>query len=394
MGVCEDSAEECCWMGAPSDPYPPEDPASTPHTPTIPVSELKPIAEMPDPLVMLNGARVTTEADWHVRRKEMIRLLEDYTYGHMPPPPGNTMASVGEAQSGGGGSYAYQAVRLSFGPDRQLGYDLGLFLPSDAGDGPFPVLISLSSDSGAGSLGGTAAAIRRGFAVATVPYQALAKDSSSWATSPVFVAYPEYDFRDIGAWSWGMSRAVDYLATNPMIDREKIMVTGISRLGQAALHMGAFDQRVALSIPMAGGMALRYSGKEMGGGLGQGITEIVDQVTYWFGPLFPQFRNKTPLLPSDQHFLPALTAPRLFIMTNALSDPYGRAYAAAQSYLEAKPVFDFLGVPDHIGQFFRPGGHGATSEDWDAALDFADQFLMMRPGDRRFDVLPPEEDLP
>jgi hypothetical protein len=382
-------------MGAPSDPYPPEDPASTPHPATLPVSELSPISEMPDPLVMLDGSQVTSEAEWHVRRKEMIRLLEDYTYGHMPPPPGNTTSeALGPEEPGDGGAYTYQGLRLSFGPDQGLGFDLGLFLPTDAGDGPLPVLISLSFDSGPGSLGGAAAAIERGFAVATVPYQDLAKDSDSWATSPVFVVYPDYDFRDIAAWSWGMSRAVDALATNPRIDRGKIMVTGISRLGQAALHMGAFDQRVALSIPMAGGMALRHSGAEMGGGLGQGITEIVDQVTYWFGPLFPEFRNKTPLLPSDQHWLLALTAPRLFIMTNALSDQYGRAYAAAQTYLEAKPVFEFFGVPDHVGQFFRPGGHGATAEDWDAALDFADQYLLLREGDRRFDVLPPESDLP
>ena len=382
-------------MGAPSDPYPPEDPASTPHPPTIPVSQLEPIEEMPDPLTLSDGTEVTTEEQWHVRRKEMLRLLEDYTYGHVPPPPGNTTSElVGQEQLGGGGSHRYQMVHLSFGPDEELGFDLGLFLPSGEGEGPFPVLISLSYDAGASSLGGASAAISRGYAVATVPYQQLAKDSDAWKTSPFFVAYPDYDWRDIAAWSWGMSRAVDYLATNPDIDRDKIMVTGISRLGQAALHMGAFDQRIAVSIPMAGGMAFRYSGQEMGGGLGQGITEVVDQVTYWFGPLLPQFRNKTPLLPSDQHWLPALTAPRLFIMTNALSDPYGRAYAAAQSYLEAKPVFEFLGVPDNVGQFFRPGSHGATNEDWDAALDFADQYLMMRPGDRRFDVLPPDSDLP
>lgn len=47
---------------------------------------------------------------------------------------------------------------------------------------------------------------------------------------------------------------------------------------------GAFDERIALSAPLAGGMALRFSGKEMGNGLGQGITEVVDQNTYWFGP--------------------------------------------------------------------------------------------------------------
>lgn len=78
--VCEGAASECCWVGAPSDPYPPEDPASTPHLDTIPVAELEPIEEMPDPLTLADGSEVTAEQQWRVRRKEMIRLLEDYTY--------------------------------------------------------------------------------------------------------------------------------------------------------------------------------------------------------------------------------------------------------------------------------------------------------------------------
>lgn len=172
------------------------------------------------------------------------------------------------------------------------------------------------------------------------------------------------------------------------------MITGVSRLGQAVLLAGAFDERIALSAPVAGGMAFRFSGAEMGGGLGQGITEIVDQNTYWFGPRFEEFRDRTERLPSDQHWLPALTAPRAFILCNSLADPYGRAYAAVQSYLGAKPVYELLGAPDNLGVSFRPGGHGATEEDWSAILDFADQHLLGKPERRRFDVLPPEDQLP
>jgi len=191
-----------------------------------------------------------------------------------------------------------------------------------------------------------------------------------------------------------MSRAVDYLVTDPAVDPDKIMITGVSRLGQAVLVAGAFDERIAMSAPVAAGAALRYSGKEMGGGLGQGITEVVDQVTYWFGPRFPEFRNQTPKLPCDQHWLPALTAPRLFIMANSLADEYGRAYAAAQTYLHAQPVYDLLGVPDNLGVHFREGGHGITSEDWSAILDFADQHLLKKGGTRKFNVLPPANKMP
>jgi hypothetical protein len=187
---------------------------------------------------------------------------------------------------------------------------------------------------------------------------------------------------------------VDYLVTDPVIDSEKIMITGVSRLGQAVLVAGAFDERIALSAPVAGGMAFRFSGNEMGGGLGQGITEIVDQNTYWFGPLFPEFRNRTERLPCDQHWLPALTAPRLFIMCNSLSDEYGRAYAAVQTYLNAKPVYEFLGVPENLGLNFRQGGHGMTAEDWAAILDFADRYLLKKGGTRQFDVIPPDNQLP
>jgi hypothetical protein len=290
----------------------------------------------------------------------------------------------------------YRMIHLTFGPDEKLGFDLGLFTPvttADAG-GKLSVLIYLTYNADKSSLADASVALARGHAVATIGYAQLGADSTSWASSAFFPAYPDYDWRDIAAWAWGMSRAVDYLVTDSAIDADKIMLTGVSRLGQAVLLAGAFDERIALSAPVAAGAALRFSGKEMGGGLGQGITEVVDQNTYWFGPRFVEFRNKTTKLPCDQHWLPALTAPRLFILCNSLSDQYGRAYAAAQTYLAAKPVYDFLQVPDNLGVSFRAGTHGITSEDWSAILDFADQYLLKKGGTRKFDVLPAASDMP
>jgi hypothetical protein len=364
---------------------------------TTAVKDLPTIKAMPDPLTMNDGTKVTTVQQWQLRRQEMIQILEDYEYGHMPPPPGNVKATTTTALkriTSGKLQADYRMLHLTFGPGEKLGFDLSLFAPVTDGGASYPILIYLSYNAGESSLADASAALARGYAVATIGYAQLGADSSSWASSAFFPAYPDYDWRDISAWAWGMSRAVDYLVTDPAFAPDKIMITGVSRLAQAVLVAGAFDERIALSAPVAGGMAFRYSGKEMGGGLGQGITEVVDQVTYWFGPRFPEFKNQTPKLPCDQHWLPALTAPRLFIMCNSFADEYGRAYAAVQTYVYAKPVYELLGAEQSLGLNFREGGHGITSEDWSAILDFADQYLLKKGGTRKFDVLPPASKTP
>lgn len=368
--------------------------SGTKSTP-IPVKDLPIIEEMPDPLTMNDGTQVTTVEQWKARRQEMIQILEDYTYGHMPPAPGNVKATT-VTDSARVGDADYRMLHLTFGPDEKLGFDLGIFTPaSDAAAGTkYPIVIMLASSAKENSLGSASAALKRGYAVATVPYQQLGADASNWKSTGFFSAYPDYDWRDFSAWAWGISRAVDYLVTDAAIDGEKIMISGVSRLGQAVLLAGAFDERIALSAPVAGGMAFRFSGKEMGGGRGQGITEVVDQNTYWFGPRLPDFKDQTPRLPSDQHWLPALTAPRLFILCNSFADEYGRAYAAVQSYVGAKPVYDFLGAPQNLGMNFREGGHGMNAEDWSALLDFADQYLLKKAGTRKFDVIPPRDKTP
>jgi hypothetical protein len=414
----------------------------------IPLKDLPEIKAMPDPLIMNDGVKVITTEQWQARRVEMIKLLEDYEYGHMPPPPGNVIgketvashvisvggrggagprgasnsgqpttlsagATAGATVAANTGTTAvatpitpavaapaplqanYRMVHLSFGPEQKLGFDLGIFTPIEKADtkAPFFVLIQLGFGAGETSIGGASAALARGYAVCTISYNQLGADSPNYRSTGFFPAYPDYDWNDFSAWAWGLSRAVDYLVTDPAIDKTKIIANGVSRTGQAVLLAGAFDERIALSAPVAGGMALRFSGKEVGDQLGQGIGEVVDQQTYWFGPHLPEFKGHTYQLPCDQHFLLALTAPRLFIMCNSLADQYGRPYAAVQTYLAAKPVYEFLHVPNHIGVTFRPGGHGMQASDWTALLDFADQYLRQKPGERKFDILPPVEAL-
>ncbi len=170
-----------------------------------------------------------------------------------------------------------------------------------------------------------------------------------------------------------------------------IIAVGHSRLAQAVLLAGAFDERIALIAPAGGGCAFRFCGKGRGGK--QGVDEIVDQNTFWFGPRFPEFKGQTEKLPFDQNWLLALAAPRFYILCNGLDDQYVNGNAVAQSYLGAKPVYQLLGAEGNLGINFRPGRHMLAAVDWTAILDFADLKLRGMKVDRKFDVLPPSDQL-
>ena len=57
------------------------------------------------------------------------------------------------------------------------------------------------------------------------------------------------------AQTWGVSRIIDVLEDNPDIgiDPTRVGVTGCSRNGKGALIAGAFDARIALTIPQQSG---------------------------------------------------------------------------------------------------------------------------------------------
>jgi hypothetical protein len=435
--------------GVPDRPDPKEIPLPPIKTsmPAMPgVDQLPLRTEMPSVMTLDNGKPVKTLKQWRERREQMKRILDYYAVGLAPPPPGNVKSTEVSSQMLMDGKVKYRLVHLTFGPKESLSLDIGIFTPAEGA--PFPALVSpsgtppgatplkrlpdganqghnqdvllvtgpVSSEEAAANeqrmarffrprtaeqIAETNPALTHGFAFVMFNNNDCGEDTTlrlpdgSWAyrTTRFFPPYPNYDWGLLRAWAWGESRIVDYLETDAAIDKNKLIITGVSRTGKAALIAGAYDDRWAMVAPVAssggGTPAYRYSGSVPDRGGKEGLTEMVRKYPNWFSPHLHQFWGQPDKLPFDEHWLIALVAPRPFISLEGDHDQNVNANGVYQSMMAAQPAYAFFHATDKLGVSWADRPHGMVKGDWDALLAFADKFLLGKPVDRTFDQYPP-----
>jgi Cellulose binding domain len=265
---------------------------------------------------------------------------------------------------------------------RTTSFNATLRLPS--GTGPFPAIIMLNPLA--------ASATSRGYAEVSIDPNSIASDSTS-KTGAFWTLYngSTVDTGVLMAWAWGVHRTLDALNAVPQIDTTKVGVSGYSRYGKAAVVAGAFDQRIALTIPGSSGTAGMGNYRFFfTGGTNDETLDGILGAAYWFTPRFASFRGQANRLPFDQHSVAALIAPRLLLTTNGTegSDIRTNPQGTSLTYRAAKMVYQYLGAPDRIGINYRPGGHQFDLTDYNAIMDFADKYLRGLPASRTFDNVP------
>jgi hypothetical protein len=394
-----------------------------------PVAELPSRPELPDPRLLSDGRRVTTKEQWfQERRPELKALFQHYMYGYLPPAPDKVQAVVERTdRSALDGKATLKELTLAFGPPEMPRIHLLLVVPNRR-PGPAPVFVGINfhgnhavvrdplvrlptvwvpnrngarnnraTEAGRGSeADGWAVdqAIDRGYAVATFYNGDIDPDRADKREGVQPHLIKEGKIKPgpdacgtIAAWAWGVHRVVDYLITNTDIDKQRIAAVGHSRLGKATLVAAAFDERIALAVPLQAGCGGTAPSR---GKVGESVKQINDRFPHWFDAVFKEFNDRPDRLPFDQHCLVALVAPRPVLFSNAVEDTWANPQGQFQVLQAADPVYRFLGVEgleaktmpepgklvaSRLGYFVRPGKHSMTREDWKAFLDFADKQL-------------------
>ncbi|THG96855.1 hypothetical protein EW026_g5054 [Hermanssonia centrifuga] len=234
--------------------------------------------------------------------------LSGYEAGTLPGPP-QTLTST-FTQSGTTGTLAITAA--NDGPS--ITFSQTVTFPSGtAPAGGWPLLIAFEGGS---------IPVPSGIAVLSYSNSNMAQqnDATSRGLGLFYNLYGSNATASaMTAWVWGVSRIIDVLETTPAanINTQKIAVTGCSRDGKGALMAGAFEPRIALTIPQESGSGgdtcWRLSLYEQNSGSDvQTATEIVGE-NVWFSTNFANYVNDLSSLPFDHHLLAAMIAPRPLI---------------------------------------------------------------------------------
>jgi len=349
------------------------------------------------------------------RRAEIYRMFEREMYGKAPGKPRKEdfeLLDMDRAALGGSAIRKQVLVRYE-GPNGAGNLELLLYLPSGA-KRPVPVFLGLNfsgnqcvtPETGIHETkhwvrskvgrGGCADAwqvnkvLARGYGLATVYYGDLDPDYDDGFQNGVHAVYgkpgPD-EWGAIGAWAWGLSRALDYLETDQGVDAKRVAILGHSRLGKAALWAGASDERFAAVISIQSGAGGAALSKRI---YGETVRNLNQQFPHWFCASFKKYNDNEQALPFDQHMLLALIAPRPLYVSSAEEDRWADPKGEFLSALNADPVFRLLGtsglpvqempavghpVVGTIGYHIRAGKHEVTAYDWEQFLNFADKNL-------------------
>ena len=323
---------------------------------------------LPDPFTFVDGHHVRTSQQWQCRRQELIELFQRYELGTLPGPPEHLSAT-------------YDAGNLTITTGNgatSIAFSVNVTLP-DSGSGPFPAVIAY---------GGLSIPVPSNLATIVFDNSGFAEqnDLSSRDVGQFYDLFGDNATASaLTAWSWGVSRIIDALERTPSanIDTKKLAITGCSRNGKGALVAGAFEDRLALTIPQesgSGGSACwRLSDYQLEHGQEvQTASEIVTE-NVWESVEFRVFANDTDLLPFDHHELAGVIAPRGLIVIDNSDYLWLGPWSCFGCMRAGRLIYTALGVTDNMG-YSSVGNHShcvfPTDREYPDLQAFYDKFLL------------------
>ncbi|MGB5554423.1 MAG: acetylxylan esterase [Flavobacteriaceae bacterium] len=383
--------------------------------------------KVPDPLTAFNGEPILDANTWlNTRRPELLAFFEKEVYGTIPGTLDDISFAVMEENDNAlQGTAKRKQVEITLTKNnRSLKFNVLLYTPKAIKKAPvfigynFYGNQTITSDpevfiTSAWNMNNEAFGIidhkateqsrgvrthrwaidkiiEGGFGLATIYYGEVDPDKNDFSDGLHALFYKEGQMKpeneawgSIAAWSFALSRALDYLETNPEIDASKVIVFGHSRLGKASLWAGATDTRFAGVISNDSGCGGAALSKRK---FGETVGRINESFPHWFNANFKKYNENEEALPVDQHQLLALIAPRPLYVASAQedewADPKGEflsAHYATQVYqLFNKDGVSTADMPEvnspiqnTLAYHIRTGKHDVTDYDWEQYIAWA-----------------------
>lgn len=385
--------------------------------------------QLPDVLTRFNGGKIKSEKAWFTKqRPDILKLFTEEVYGKVPGELGIAEVKVWETSDHAlNGLARRKQLSLFFQKGEQsLEVNVLMYLPKTSQKVPVflaynftgnhavfndPAIrlteswvannpsvgiinnkVTEQSRATADSRWPVEDIIKAGYGLVTIYYGDVDpdKDDFSDGIHPFFYKEGQTnpgsnEWGSIAAWAWGLSRTMDYLEQEPLVDSKKVAVLGHSRLGKAALWAGATDQRFAMVISNESGCGGAALSRRI---YGETVQIINNGFPHWFCDNFLKYNENEASLPVDQHMLLALIAPRPLYVASAEGDQWADPRGEFLSAKYASAVYELLGkeglpakempavnqpVMGTIGYHIRSGIHDLTPYDWQQYLKFADK---------------------
>ena len=384
--------------------------------------------DLPELLLSLDGARIETSKDWQEKRRpEIVELFKTHVYGRAPGKPENLKFIVRSKDPNAlNGAATRKEITILFtGQADGPSMDLLIYLPNKS-QKPVPAFLGLNfggnhivhndpginisprvrlsrkvDDQAFEKLRGESASrwqvesvIARGYAQITAYYGDLEPDfAEGWKTGirGYYLkqlskqTFEEDDWGAISAWAWGLSRAMDYIEKDSDINAAQVVLHGHSRLGKTALWAGAQDTRFAIVISNDSGEGGASISRRR---YGENISNLNRSFPHWFCSNYKKYSDNEGTMPTDQHMLIALMAPRPVYVASAEDDKWADPRGEFLATKHAEPVYALFGklglcvdempavnqpVGNFMGYHIRTGKHDINAYDWQQYLDFADR---------------------
>lgn len=341
--------------------------------PTLPSSpSLQSISTLPDPFSWYPAqeGRISSAEDWTCRRSHITTLLQQLELGEKPPTPSSVTATLS--------SNTLSITATESG--KSISFDVDISYPA-SGNGSFPAIIAY---------GGLSLPLPEGIATITFPNDLIAEqtDTSSRGKGLFYDLYgSDHSASAMTAWAWGVSVLIDALEQSEStvnIDTARLAVTGCSRNGKGALVAGAFDDRIALTIPQESGTGgtgcwrlADAEDAEAGAGSVQTASQIVTE-NVWFSTAFEGYVDDVNALPFDHHMLAGLIAPRALLSLDNVGYEWLGPWSSLGCMKAARSVWEALGVQDRMGYSLASDhSHCQFPEEQSGDLDvFLRRFLL------------------